>query len=57
MISKEMEFMAEGIKMLIERTQQRVGLDKATEWLEKYSEIFPKKIPFGGPINKEDDTY
>ena len=55
MISKEMEFIAEGIMLLL-NTERFSKNEKAMAWVDKYREVFPKRVPFGGPINEEDDT-
>lgn len=54
MISKEMKFIAEGIKLIIR--MEVFSCKEKDEWLNKYDEVFPKPVPFGGAYDKEDDT-
>ena len=55
MINKEMRFIAEGIKIILNTAMYEEN-KSAMEWVKKYPEMFPKPVPFGGPINEEEDT-
>lgn len=47
MNQEQERLIAEGIKLLIENCNP-ITPEIKKEWLNKYEEVFPKRVPFGG---------